>query len=79
MLHQIGDAPRAWKKSADSLKMQAEFHGRVPVSWLVFAAFFVLLKVEMTYLGIGIGSFILFILYVLGMRLVFRQEDMQRR
>ena len=43
------------------------------------AAFFVLLQVNMTHLGVGLGSLILFILYVLGMRLVFRQEDMKRR
>ena len=43
------------------------------------AAFFVLLKVHLTHVGVGIGSLTLFILYVLGMRLVFRQEDMERR
>jgi cation:H+ antiporter len=43
------------------------------------AAFFVLLPVNMTHLGVGLGSLTLFILYVLGMRLVFRQEDMERR
>lgn len=43
------------------------------------AAFFVLLQVNVTHVGIGLGSLILFILYVLGMRLVFRQEDVKRR
>jgi cation:H+ antiporter len=43
------------------------------------AAFFVLLPVNVTHVGVGLGSLILFILYVLGMRLVFRQEDMDRR
>jgi len=43
------------------------------------AAFFVLLHVNVTHLGVGLGSLMLFILYVLGMRLVFRQEDMERR
>ena len=43
------------------------------------AAFFVLLHVNVTHLGVGLGSLTLFILYVLGMRLVFRQEDMERR
>ena len=43
------------------------------------AAFFVLLKVNVTHVGVGLGSLTLFILYVLGMRLVFRQEDMERR
>jgi cation:H+ antiporter len=43
------------------------------------AAFFVLLNVNVTHLGVGLGSLTLFFLYVLGMRLVFRQEDMERR
>jgi cation:H+ antiporter len=43
------------------------------------AAFFVLLKVNVTHIGVGLGSLILLILYVLGMRVVFRQEDMERR
>jgi cation:H+ antiporter len=43
------------------------------------AAFFVLLRVEVVHLGVGFESVILLILYVLGMRLVFRQEDMARR
>jgi cation:H+ antiporter len=43
------------------------------------AAFFVLLQVNVTHLGVGLGSLTLFLLYVLGMRLVFRQEDMKRR
>lgn len=43
------------------------------------AAFFVLLNVNVTHVGVGLGSLALFLLYVLGMRLVFRQEDMERR
>jgi cation:H+ antiporter len=43
------------------------------------AAFFVLLQANVTHVGVGLGSLILFLLYVLGMRLVFRQEDMDRR
>jgi cation:H+ antiporter len=43
------------------------------------AGFFVLLDVDVTHVGVGLGSLTLFILYVLGMRLVFRQEDMERR
>lgn len=43
------------------------------------AAFFVLLRVNVTHIGVGLGSLTLLILYVLGMRLVFRQEDMERR
>jgi cation:H+ antiporter len=43
------------------------------------AAFFVLQPVQVSHAGVGLGSLTLFILYVLGMRLVFRQEDMDRR
>ncbi len=43
------------------------------------AAFFVLLHVNVSHLGVGLGSLTLLFLYVLGMRLVFRQEDMDRR
>jgi cation:H+ antiporter len=43
------------------------------------AAFFVLLHVNVTHVGVGLGSLTLLILYVLGMRLIFRQEDMERR
>jgi len=43
------------------------------------AAFFVLLRIEVVQLGVGLESLILLTLYVFGMRLVFRQEDMARR
>ncbi len=43
------------------------------------AGCFVLLKVNATHAGVGLGSLLLFVLYVLGMRVVFRQEDMTRR
>jgi cation:H+ antiporter len=43
------------------------------------AAFFVLLHINVAHLGVGIGSLSLLVLYVLGMRLVFRQEDVKRR
>jgi cation:H+ antiporter len=43
------------------------------------AAFFVLFRGEMSHAGIGLGSLVLLLVYVLGMRLVFRQEDVKRR
>lgn len=43
------------------------------------AAFFVLLQMNISHAGVGLESLTLFILYVLGMRLIFRQEDMKRR
>ncbi len=43
------------------------------------AAFFVLMKANVSHLGVGVGSLTLLIFYVFGMRLIFRQEDMERR
>ncbi|HBH79220.1 MAG TPA: sodium:proton exchanger [Nitrospira sp.] len=43
------------------------------------AAFCVLLRIDVVRFGVGIESLVLLILYILGMRLVFRQEDMTRR
>jgi cation:H+ antiporter len=43
------------------------------------AAFFVLLRADVEHAGVGVGSVVLLILYVLGMRVVFRQEDVKRR
>lgn len=41
--------------------------------------FFVLLDTEVTLWGVGVGSLVLAVIYVLGMRLVFLQEDLKRR
>lgn len=43
------------------------------------AAFFVLYRPGLEHAGIGLGSLLLLLLYILGMRLVFRQEDVKRR
>lgn len=43
------------------------------------AGFFVLFRGEMAHAGVGLGSLVLLLLYVLGMRVVFRQEDVKRR
>lgn len=42
------------------------------------AAFFVLFRFQVEHAGVGLGSLLLLLLYVLGMRLVFRQEDVKR-
>jgi cation:H+ antiporter len=39
----------------------------------------ILFKVGITHLGVGLGSLLLIIIYVLGMRVVYRQENVQRR
>jgi cation:H+ antiporter len=43
------------------------------------AAFFVMLRIEVVHLGVGLESLVLPVLYLLGMRVVLRQEDMARR
>lgn len=43
------------------------------------AAFFVLFRFPVEHGGIGLGSLLLLLIYVLGIRLVFRQEDVKRR
>ena len=43
------------------------------------AAFFILLGQDVKHVGIGSGSMILLIFYVLGMRVIFRQEGVKRR
>jgi len=43
------------------------------------AAFFVLLGLDVKHGGVGLGSMLLLLLYIFGMRVVFRQEVMRRR
>jgi cation:H+ antiporter len=43
------------------------------------AAFFVLFGMDVKHGGIGLGSMMLLLFYIFGMRLVFRQESMKRR
>ncbi len=43
------------------------------------AAVFVLLRADVEHAGVGVGSLVLLLIYVLGMRIVFRQEDVRRR
>ncbi|MGE0643159.1 MAG: sodium:calcium antiporter [Nitrospira sp.] len=43
------------------------------------AAFFILLGQDTKYGGIGLGSTVLLLFYILGMRVIFRQESVKRR
>jgi cation:H+ antiporter len=49
------------------------------ISLTGLAAFFVLFGIDVKPVGIGLGSSMLLVFYVLGMRLVFRQESLKRR
>jgi len=66
---------RVWQQAA----LEHTLTAALAMTLTGLAAFFILLRVNLTYRGIGLGSLTLFLLYVLGMRLVFRQEDMKRR
>lgn len=44
-----------------------------------FAGALILFESGTTHLGVGLGSVLLIIIYLLGMRVVYRQEDTQRR
>lgn len=43
------------------------------------AAFFVLFGMDVKHAGVGFGSMLLLVIYILGMRVVFRQESVKRR
>ena len=66
---------RVWEQAA----LEHTLTAALAMALTGLAAVFVLLQINVTHLGVGIGSLILLILYMLGMRLVFRQEDMKRR
>jgi len=62
---------------------QAAFEHALSVGLAMFltglAAFSILLGQDVKHIGIGSGSAILLLFYVLGMRLIFRQEGVKRR
>lgn len=66
---------RVWEQAA----LEHTLTAGLAMVLTALAAFFVMLPPNHTQLGVGFGSLLLFILYALGMRLVFRQEDMKRR
>jgi cation:H+ antiporter len=66
---------RVWQQAA----LEHTLTAALAMALTGMAAFFVLLPVNVTHLGVGLGSLALLLLYVLGMRVVFRQEDMKRR
>lgn len=65
------------------LWQQAAFEHALSAGLAMFltglAAFFVLYGVNVKHAGVGLGSLLLLVFYVFGMRLVFRQESLKRR
>jgi cation:H+ antiporter len=66
---------RVWQQAA----LEHTLTAALAMVLTALAAAVILMPAHVVYLGVGLGSTMVFILYVLGMRLVFRQEDMKRR
>lgn len=66
---------RVWQQAA----LEQTLVAGLAMFLTALAGFFVLFRGEISHAGIGLGSLALLLLYVLGMRLVFRQEDVKRR
>jgi len=61
---------------------QAAFEHALSAGLAIFltglAAFFILLGIDVKHAGVGLGSMLLMVFYLLGMRVVFRQENVRR-
>jgi cation:H+ antiporter len=66
---------RIWQQAAFEHALSAG----LALSLTACAAFFVLLGSDVKHGGIGLGSMLLLLFYVFGMRVVFKQEIMKRR
>jgi cation:H+ antiporter len=65
------------------LFQQAAFEHALSAGLAIFltalAGFFVLYGANVKHAGVGVGSLVLLVFYILGMRVVFRQESLRRR
>jgi len=66
---------RIWQRAAFEHALSAG----LAISLTAFAAVLVLLGSDVKHGGIGLGSMLLLLFYIFGMRVVFRQEIMKRR
>jgi cation:H+ antiporter len=66
---------RVWRQAAFGHTLVAA----LAMALVGLAALFVLLKLDLAFWGVGLDSALLFLVYALGMRVVFRQEDVERR
>lgn len=66
---------RVWQQAAFGHTLVAS----LAMTLVGLAALFVTLKIPATLWNVGLDSSLLLIVYILGMRMVFRQEDVQRR
>lgn len=75
LIDQLHRGKRVWQQAAFEHTLVAS----LAIILTGLAAFLVLLRIGVEHGGIGLGSLLLLLIYVLGIRLVFRQEDVKRR
>jgi cation:H+ antiporter len=75
LIDQLHRSKRVWQQAAFEHTLVAA----LAMVLTGLAAFFILFRANLEHAGLGLGSLLLLLLYVLGMRLVFRQEDVKRR
>lgn len=75
LIDQLYRGKRVWQQAAFEHTLVAT----LAMVLTGLAGFFVLLRTDVEHGGVGVGSVILLMIYVLGMRVVFRQEDVKRR
>ncbi len=66
---------RVWRQAA----LEHTLTASLAMALTALAAFCVLLKPQVAFAAVGFESLALLLFYILGMRLVFRQEDVKRR
>lgn len=75
LIDQIHRGKSVWQQAAFENTLVAA----LAIILTALASFFVLFRFGVEHMGIGLGSLLLLLVYVLGIRLVFRQEDVKRR
>lgn len=75
LIDQIHRGKGVWQQAAFENTLVAA----LAIILTALASFFVLFRFGVEQVGIGLGSLLLLLVYVLGIRLVFRQEDVKRR
>jgi cation:H+ antiporter len=75
LIDQMHRGKRVWQQAAFENTLVAA----LAIILTALASFFVLFRFGVEHVGIGFGSLLLLLVYVLGIRLVFRQEDVKRR
>ena len=75
LIHLMHRQKRVWQQAA----LEHALSAALAMFLTGLAAFFVLLGLDVKHGGIGLGSMILLLFYILGMRVIFRQENVKRR